>query len=274
MDIRREDVARAWAEQVRASQEQVERLGETGEPADLYAPWARRFALDPRRTDDPAVNALLAIARSDETWLDIGAGGGRYALPLALHVRRVVAVEPSASMVAVLREGLAEHAIDEVEVIAAAWPVDRKVDADVALLAHVGYDIPEFGTFLDAAEAVVRRVVVIMRTSGAARIDEVLWPHIHGEARRAYPMLPELRELLAARGVEPEVSLIERGSWGYDSREQLLAAARTLLHLRHGSAKDRRLEQLVAERATERDGSWAIAWTPMQDGVVSWEVPA
>ena len=38
----------------------------------------------------------------------------------------------------------------------------------------------------------------------------------------------------------------------------LLEAARRSLYLRTGSAKDRRLERVVAERATERDGRWDI----------------
>ena len=112
-----------------------------------------------------------------------------------------------------------------------------------------------------------------MRTSGAARINEVLWPAIHGESRQAYPMLPELLELLADRAVSPDVSYVERGSWGFDSLEQLLAAARRLLYLQEGSAKDHELQRLIAERATERNGHWEVDWTPMQDGIVRWDRP-
>ena len=83
--------AAAWAARVRAGREQVERLREVGEPDDPYGPSARRFGRDPYRTDDPALALLRSMAGADETWLDLGAGGGRYALPLALAVRDVVA---------------------------------------------------------------------------------------------------------------------------------------------------------------------------------------
>ena len=73
----------SWARRVRANAEQVDRFGELRHE-DHYAPVATRFRADPRRTDDPSLDALLSLARPDETWLDIGAGGGRYALPLAL----------------------------------------------------------------------------------------------------------------------------------------------------------------------------------------------
>ena len=264
----------SWAERVRAARAQVERLREVEDPADFYGPWARRFALDPFRTDDAALGVLRSLVRDGDVWLDIGAGGGRYALPIALSARRVIALDPSASMLAVLRTGMVEHGITNVDVVEGTWPTRDPIRADVALMAHVGYDIETFaGAFLDAAEAAVERCVVIMRTSGAARINEVLWPAIHGEPRQSYPMLPELLELLAARAVSPTVASVERGSWGYDSREQLLAAARRLLYLQEGSAKDHELKRLIAERASERDGQWEVDWTPMRDGVVSWECP-
>jgi SAM-dependent methyltransferase len=271
--VRQDRVAagEVWAEQVRAAYAQIERVREVEEPPDPYGPWARRFAVDPRRTDDEALSLLLTITRPGAVWLDLGAGGGRYALPLALAVRRVIAVEPSTAMLEVLRRGLAEHGIGNVEVVEDSWPTSVPMRADVALAAHVGYDIADFAAFLGAAQAAAPRIVVIMRTSGAARINEVLWPEIHAEPRQPYPMLSELLQLLEARGIRPAVTYVGRGTWAYDARDQLLAAARRLLYLRPGSAKDRALERLVLDRATERQGKWEVDWTPMQDGVVTWE---
>ncbi len=95
----------AWAERVRANREQAERMRET-QVNDFYGPVAGLFVADPRRTGEPTLDALLALADPNESWLDIGAGAGRYALPLALHVRRVIAVEPSSGMRRALRTGL------------------------------------------------------------------------------------------------------------------------------------------------------------------------
>ncbi len=83
----------AWAARVRDERRQMEQLREVDDPADFYAPMARRFGQHPQRTDDPSLEILRELAEPDETWLDIGAGGGRYALPLALIVRRVNAVD-------------------------------------------------------------------------------------------------------------------------------------------------------------------------------------
>jgi hypothetical protein len=255
---------------VRAEHEQVERLREVGDPADFYAPMARLFAQDPHRTDDPALEVLRALAAPDQVWLDIGAGGGRYALPLALVVKRVDVVEPSVAMREVLAAGMREHGITTIEMRTEHWPPDGPVpSADVALMAHIGYDIEEFAAFLDAAEAAASRCVVVMRAArpGQARAP---WAEVHGEARAPYPELPELLALLLARGVLPEVTLVDRVSFGHETREALLEALRRQLWVRPGSAKDQRLVALVEERASERGGLWALDWTPMRDGVVSW----
>ena len=104
-------LADAWARRVRDNAAQVERIRETPDGRDFYATVSRTFVADPARGDDPVLETLLAHARPGETWLDIGAGAGRYALPLARHVREVVAVDPSASMLEALRAGMAAHGI-------------------------------------------------------------------------------------------------------------------------------------------------------------------
>src|SRR5713101_9456405 len=108
------DAARAWAQRVRANREQVDRFREAS-PADFYAPVAGMFRADPRRRDEPTLEALRALVRPTDTLLDIGAGGGRLALPLALETRQVIAIDPSEGMLNVLREGMAEHHIANLE---------------------------------------------------------------------------------------------------------------------------------------------------------------
>lgn len=265
-----EIAADAWAARVRAGREQIERLREVGEPDDFYGPWASRFGRDPRRRGDAALEVLRAMAHGDESWLDIGAGGGRYALPLALTVRRVLALDPSPAMLGVLRAGMARYDIGNVEVIEGTWPLAPSPQVDVALVAHVGYDIEAFGVFLDAAEAAAGRCVVVMRATASARTAEALWPEVHGEQRLSYPMLPELLTLLVARGTVPEVTLVERGGWGFDSLEQLVDAGMRLLWVRPDGAKGRLAERLLRERATEREGQWEYDWSPTFDGIVSW----
>lgn len=268
-----------WAERVRADREQVERLRELDDPSDYYAPMADRFRADPHRTDDQVLAALSAIARPNDTWLDIGAGGGRYALPIALVTREVVCVEPSEGMRAVMAGTAEEHGIDNIRLFEGRWPpaswgsrgTADGIDADVSLMAHVGYDIEDIGPFLDAMEAVTTRLCIAVMSEGAmTTVATLLWDPIHGEPRAPLPALPELLALLLARGRLPEITLVDRIPPSFESREAVVDMARRQLWLRPGSAKDRRLIDLVDEMATERDGRWALDWAVTRIGVVSW----
>lgn len=262
----------AWATRVRADREQVERSREVADPADFYAPVAERFRHDPRRTDDAVLEPLRAMCRPDDVWLDIGAGGGRYALPVALRTREVVCVEPSTGMVEVLHRGMVEHGVSNVRVIQGRWPLPGfRERADVSLIAHVGYDIEEIGPFLEAMEAATRRSCVAVVGEGAMTTTATLfWQPIHGERRVALPALPELLTLLLARGRLPEVELVDREPPTFASLEELVAMARRQLWLRPGSAKDAELERLVQETATTRNGRWALDWRASRIGVVAW----
>src|SRR5262245_56756414 len=96
----------AWRDGGSANRAQAERLREGAAPRDFYAAVASDFRADPRRTNEPALDVLRSLVEVGETWLDIGAGGGRYALPLALMARKVIAVEPSDGMRSVLQQGM------------------------------------------------------------------------------------------------------------------------------------------------------------------------
>ena len=107
----------SWAARVRENRAQVDRFREVPDGADFYGPVSGLFRADPTRTDEPALEVLRSHVGPGETWLDIGAGAGRYALPIAAVLAAsggsVIAVDPSISMLDALREIAAEHAIDE-----------------------------------------------------------------------------------------------------------------------------------------------------------------
>lgn len=269
------DLLAAWRARVRADKKQVDRAREIEDPADFYAPVTHRFRMDPRRTDDDTLNALLGLAAPSDVWLDIGAGGGRYALPLALTVREVVAIDPSPAMLAALEEDAAAFGITNVRVIEARWPMDAGApNGDIALMAHVGYDIAQIGPFLDTMEAAARRLcVAVLGESAMTTVATLFWNEIHGEPRVRLPALPELLELLAARGRSPEVRYVDRVPPTFASLDEAIEMARRQLWLRKSSSKDFKLRHLVRDAVTERNGRFAFEWQPTKIGVVSWPPP-
>jgi SAM-dependent methyltransferase len=267
----------AWADRVRANRAQVDEVREVPD-RDFYAPVSALFVADPRRTGEEALDALLSLAEPDERWLDIGAGAGRYALPLALHVGDVIAVEPSASMRNALRTGRAEHGLDNVTIVGAAWPaalseLGEPPVADVALIAHVGYDIEDIGPFLDAMDAAASRLCVAVLTDRSpASVADPFWPIVHGVERIALPALPELAELLRARGRTVRIERVERSPRTFDSFDGLATFVRRQMWVEEGGEKDRRFKEALSGMARELDDdAWTLRNPPVGEiGVMTW----
>ena len=270
----------AWAERVRANREQVDLVREVPD-RDFYAPVSSLFVADPRRTGEEALDELISFASPDERWLDIGAGAGRYALPLALRVKEVIAVEPSASMRNALRTGKEEHGLDNVRIVAGTWPAvlpelgDPPV-ADVALVAHVGYDVEAIGPFVDGMEQAAGRLCVAMLTDQSpASVADPFWPIVHGLDRVPLPALPDLAELLRARGRSIDVRRVERTPRTFDSFDGLATFVRRQLWIAEDGEKERRFRNALTEMARERDDDgWTLASPPVGAiGILTWTPP-
>ena len=271
-------VEAAWAARVRAHHAQTARVRETPEGGDFYAPVSRLFVADPHRTDDEVLVHLVPLARPDDTWLDIGAGAGRYALPLALRVREVIALDPSPGMLAALREQATEHRIANVRTIEGRWPVDPALGpaptADVALIAHLGYDVEAIGPFLDAMEAAAQRLcVAVLADRQPSAPAHAFWPPVHGEARIELPALDDFLDVLRARGRDPREVRVARPHRDFPTRDELERWLRNQLFVEPGSAKHALLEREIDARLMSHpDGSVGLsASVVLSTGIVAWE---
>lgn len=267
----------AWGARVRAHHEQTARIRETPEGGDFYAPVSRLFIADPRRTDDDVLAQLLPLTAPEDTCLDIGAGAGRYALPLALRVREVIALDPSPSMLEALREQADLHGIANVRTIEDRWPpadgVGGAPAADVALIANLGYDVEAIGPFLDAMDAAAtRRCIAILADRQPSAPAHAFWPPVHGESRAELPAFEDFVALLRARGREPQVALLPRPARGYGSREELVRWVRNQLFVADGSAKDAVLQRELADRIVAHDdGTFGLtSQVEMRTGIAWW----
>jgi SAM-dependent methyltransferase len=276
----RTTIENSWAERVLANREQVDRVREVPDGRDFYAPVTSLFRADPRRTDEPVLDLLRALVEPGEIWLDIGAGAGRYALPIALLAGEVIALDPSSGMLGALREQMTEFDVPNIRPIEGRWPADSALAAklgpfpvaDVALIAHVGYDIEAIGPFIDAMEGAARRLcVAVLMERQPASVADPFWPPVHGEARVALPALPDFIELLRERGREPDVTVVQRQPRTFENRSELDGFLRRQLWIADGGEKERRYRAALEELVIERDGGFALRdQEPMPVGVAVW----
>jgi SAM-dependent methyltransferase len=265
-----EEACAAWAARVRADREQVDRLREAPD-GDFYGPVASAFKANPERSDDPVLDILTGLVEPGETWLDIGAGGGRFSLPIALKAGQVIAVEPSEGMLGVLREGMTEHGITNIDIHNTRWPSPDPIEADCSLISLVGNDIEDIGPFIEAMEASTRRMCTFVNLEvPPASAFRGVWLDVHGEPRAVLPSLPEFLGLLLARGRLFEMRIVERGIQSFEDPEHVLVGARRQTWVEPGSEKDRILQQSIRDRLQERDGRYAFSWAPMRIGIVTW----
>jgi SAM-dependent methyltransferase len=240
-------------------------------------PWrgrADRFATYSERLpdDDLLFARLREIVRPDDTVLDVGAGAGRYALPLARLARRVVAVEPSPAMLRHLEARVAAAGAENVTVVAAAWPEAEVEPADVVLCSHVVYGVREIAPFLRALDAQTRRVCLI-----AIRVDQhpgiaELSAALRGEAHLRQPALLDLYPVLAQLGIAADVQTFPAaGSFYFADREAAVAHYRDRLRVPPGSSGEATLRAIVTERLVQTpDGRWRWPGNPPHSAIVSW----
>ena len=262
-----------WKEMVEAEHAQSERMREDSPPDDHWQTSAHHFRADPRRSDDPLVERLLQEVGPHHTLLDVGAGAGRLALPLALRCREVIAVEPSPSMASLLLQLAAEHDIHNVSLVQAKWEEAEVDPADIVLCAHVLYTAGDIVPFVRKLEIHGRnRVLIVLFRAPPQTHIYPLWKQVHGEDRLPLPGLPQLRDVLRELDIDARVEMLpQRPRPGFDSSDEAMDELGRRLFLGTASPKRDVLERLLPDILEDIDGQLRIKGTrPLEAGLVSW----
>ncbi len=262
----------AWRALVTAERIQVEALPNRPRPEDFYAPVAEHFRADPDRTDDASLNALLDLVRPDETWLDLGAGGGRYALAIARQAKQVYAVEPSEGMRAVLTDAAQQNGIANIQVFPERWPGPSVAPvADVAFISQVGYDVADIGPFLDQLEAHAQRLcAAVLFEQAPISYFASLWEPVHGEKRTLLPGMREFVNLLFARGAVPSLTWLTFEPQAFPDLDALHQAARRPIWALPDTEEDRKLGRAVRDLAVQTADGYTIGPSERHLGIATW----
>jgi SAM-dependent methyltransferase len=177
---------------------------------------ARRFSKGPMGSADrdPMLSRLRKAMGSTGTWtfLDVGSGPGRFALGVAPRASRVVAVDPSTKMLAILRRSAREAGLTNVKTKTGLW---QDVDvaprsADVVLCSHVLPLIADVVPFIDKLQAAARHQVFLYVGAYASdAIFDPFWRHFHGAPRRPGASWVDALAVLREMGIDPNVEVVE-----------------------------------------------------------------
>jgi hypothetical protein len=230
------DWAAHWFQLVEERRIAIEALADQGPQTRFWATRADRYARRVRTVnpgDDPLTRAVRELVRSGDTLLDVGAGPGRYAIPLAAIASHVTAVEPAEAMGAHLLASLSPELVERFTVVPSTWEEAQVPPHDVVLCANVLYPIADVVPFIAKLDAHARRTcAIIIRVDQMGTLTEPLWPEIWGRSRPPEPGLLDLYNLLFALGIRANVRLEPRsGSQHYDDLDDAVGQARNQLFL-------------------------------------------
>jgi SAM-dependent methyltransferase len=265
----------AWNQRVHEHNEQTLRV----RPADAtdedrWSTLAGNFRAEPARTDDPLVNALLTYVTPDSTVIDVGGGGGRYALPLALHCRHVTNVEPSPSMISVFQDSAKAAGITNVGVVAEGWEEADVEPGDLVLCANVLYGVGDIEPWVRRLTGKAReRVAAVLQFVAPMSVMSPLWKPVHGEERIDLPGLPELLPVLWEMEIFPDLQMLPGAPRpAAPNMDFALQIARHFLYVEPGTEKDERLREAAAAVAVEQtDGTVTLrGFGGQPQGLVTW----
>jgi len=194
---------------------------------------AERYDANARSEYDDRVQktiASLPLSR-DARVLDIGAGPGILALPLAPLVRDVTAVEPGAGMVEVLKKHAEQEGIRNIACVQKTWEeVDPTRDLSplydivIASLSLTMHDIHEALAKMDAVAAGSVHLFWFADMPFWERMYADLWMPLHGHPHYPGPKADCLFGVLYQMGIFPDVTMMPMGKeYRFADRDGMIA---------------------------------------------------
>ena len=258
------DYISLWNEQREAAnrQKQIKNDGESfwENPENI-----RRFVDRLMNSDRSRIENQLAAMQipAGSTVLDIGAGPGTLAVPLALAGCDVTVVEPSAGMRAALKEYREMVGAPTIREIPSRWE-----DADPAEVGQHDVVVASFSLALDDIALSLKKIDAAARRSVHlfwfltlptwTRANISLWPELHGNEFAAEPTADLLWNCLCQLGIYPDLTVedVEKGQ-RYPTEGEAVADYCRRLYVRDDRQREI-VTSFVHERIVQTNAGFCI----------------
>jgi SAM-dependent methyltransferase len=194
---------------------------------------AARYDSNARSRYDERVTTTIAsldINRNSRI-LDIGAGPGTLAIPLAPMVKDITAVEPGAGMVEILNNHAEKQGIRNITCIQKQWEetdisrdLNGRYDVVIASLSLTMYDIREALLKMDAVSSGSVHLFWFVDMPFWERMYADLWEPLHGTPYYSGPKADCLFGVLYQMGIYADVRMLPlQKEYRFGSRDEMLA---------------------------------------------------
>jgi 2-polyprenyl-3-methyl-5-hydroxy-6-metoxy-1,4-benzoquinol methylase len=264
-----------WGELVQIKARNHKKKSDSELKTDIWAGRAEEYKEGVKRRwvrPDSSREFILSQIDADSTALDIGAGTGSWSVLLSRRAKQVTAVEPSSSMIKVMRQDLAAESIANVSIVQGEWP-DVSVDPhDFSLCSHAMYGSPDLASFLRQMDACTRRTCfLLLRAPTIDGVRAEAARHIWGQPLDS-PNFTIAYNVLLQIGIYANVLLENTGLWKPRTSSSLEEAFRDMkrfLDLSETGKHDDYLRDLLRRRLTLKGERYV--WPPeVRSALVYW----
>ncbi|MBT0732803.1 class I SAM-dependent methyltransferase [Methanoculleus bourgensis] len=249
---------------------------------DPAAVWDKRAAAYRRATrgEKGATEQELAVLdlRPEDTVLDVGAGTGRLAVPIARIVAHVTALDPSGGMLSILREQMAAAGLTNYSTVTMRWEdaiIGQDIEPHDVVIAAFSLGFYDLTAALEKLDAAALRAVYLFWHAGEWRGpgEMALYRAVLGEEaamRKGYPDYIYPVNILHDAGIYPNVRIYHAGKdTVYESVEE---AARTWAARHSPDQEDLTPIREYFDRVLSRNESGKYVETTVRPSAAVWWV--